>query len=160
MKTTIKITAFLLVASLVASFTYKSEPAEELKWNQWNTGYPLIRSSNKIGLIDVYTEWCGWCKRMDKDTYAKKEIIDKINKDFVPIKFNPELQGTYYIDSTAYSGPQLYAMLSNNNSTGYPTTYFLIPKNDVTYVQIVAGYQSAEGFSKILDQIKASAASQ
>lgn len=160
MKITIKITAFLLVAALAASFTYKSKPAEELKWHNWNAGYPLIRNSNKIGLIDVYTEWCGWCKRMDKDTYTKREIIDKINKDFVPIKFNPELQGVYYIDSTAYSGPQLYAMLSNNNSTGYPTTYFLIPKNDVTYVQIVAGYQNAESFSKILDQIKASAASQ
>jgi uncharacterized protein YyaL (SSP411 family) len=157
MKNTIKIIALFVMAASAVSFNYKEEPMEELKWNTWNAGYPLIRSKDKIGLIDVYTDWCGWCKRMDKDTYAKKEIIDKINKDFVPIKFNPEAQGVYYIDSTAYSGPQLYAMLSNNSPSGYPTTYFLIPKDDVTYIQIVAGYHNAEGFSKILDQVKSGA---
>ena len=28
------------------------------------------RRTGKIVMIDVYTDWCGWCKRMDRDTYA------------------------------------------------------------------------------------------
>lgn len=153
MRFSAKIIALTLVAFGVVSFTYKSAPTEELAWQNWNDGYNQVKKGGKIGLIDVYTDWCGWCKRMDKDTYAKKEIIDKVNKNFVPIKFNPEKQGVYYIDSTAYSGPQLYAMLSNNNSTGYPTTFFLIPKGDVMYVERVAGYQAAETFASTLDKI-------
>lgn len=96
---------------------------------------------------------------MDRDTYAKKDIIEKINKGFVPIKFNPEAQGVYYIDSTAYSGPQLYAMISQNKSSGYPTTFFLIPKGNVLYVEMIPGYKDAESFGHILDQISAYAAS-
>lgn len=157
MKISIKIAAVGIVALLVASFSFKSFKdegnKEKLEWQKWNDGYTKVKAEGKIGLVDVYTDWCGWCKRMDRDTYAKKNIISKINKNFVPIKFNPEEQGVYYIDSTKYSGPQLYAMLSNNNPSGYPTTFFLIPKGGVMYVERVAGYQGAETFSNTLDQI-------
>lgn len=153
MKFSAKIIALILVALGAVSFAYKSEPAEELSWKNWNDGYQKVKAEGKIGLIDVYTDWCGWCKRMDRDTYANKGIIDKINKNFVPIKFNPEQQGVYYIDSTQYSGPQLYAMLSNNRPSGYPTTYFLIPKGDVMYVERVAGYQGPDNFGATLDKI-------
>lgn len=152
MKNVVKILVLALSVGVFGSFSYKAESAEDLKWQNWNTGYPMVKEG-KIGLIDVYTDWCGWCKRMDRDTYAKKAIIEKINKSFVPIKFNPELSGTYYVDSTAYSGPQLYSMLSNNNPSGFPTTYFIIPQGNVMHVRVVPGYQSAENFEGILDKI-------
>ncbi len=160
MKLSIKIVSLSLIALLAVSFSYKTpidgeEKKEELKWRTWNEGYAEISAEAKIGLVDVYTDWCGWCKRMDRDTYAKKTIIKKINKDFVPIKFNPEQKGVYYIDSTAYSGRQLYAMLSNNNPSGYPTTFFLIPKGGVMYVERVPGYQGAQSFGDLLDKIVA-----
>lgn len=148
-----KIVSIIAIAAIAVSFTYKEEPTAELNWHTWNTGYPKVRSEKKIGLIDVYTDWCGWCKRMDKDTYAKKEIIEKINKDFVPIKFNPEAQGVYYLDSTAYSGPQLYAMISEENASGFPSTYFLIPQGNKIFKVGIAGYHGAESFSQVLDQV-------
>ena len=51
-----------------------------------------INNDGKKMLIDLYTGWCGWCKVMDQKTFTNKEVIDKINKNFLPIKFNAEYQ--------------------------------------------------------------------
>lgn len=160
MKLIFRTGALSLAALFIISFSYKSaidggEKKKELKWRSWNDGYNEVKKEGKIGLVDVYTDWCGWCKRMDRDTYEDKDIVKKVNRDFIPIKFNPEQQGVYYIDSNEYSGPQLYAMLSNNQRSGFPTTFFLIPKGGVMYVERVPGYQGPDAFENILDKIVA-----
>lgn len=123
----------------------------ELKWEDWNTGYKRGIEENKIILVDAYTDWCGWCKKMDRDTYANQEIIKKINKHFVPIKFNPELDKTYYIDNTAYTGRELHAMLSKDYRSGYPTTYFILPQNNKLFIN--PGYEDPAKFAETLDRM-------
>lgn len=144
----------LLSVIFLGSFT-PEPPAEELKWENWNTGYPRGLKEKKIILIDTYTEWCGWCKKMDKDTYTNPDIIKKVNKYFVPIKFNPELKETYYIDSTAYTGRELHNMLSKGNRTGYPTTYFIITTQSKLFIS--PGYEGPADFSTTLDKMIAEA---
>ncbi|TNE82061.1 MAG: thioredoxin family protein [Bacteroidetes bacterium] len=147
---------FLFLGGILfsSSFTHP-DAAEELTWEAWNSGYPRGIKEKKIILVDAYTDWCGWCKKMDRDTYANQEIIKKINKSFVPVKFNPELKQTYYIDSTAYSGRELHAMLSKEYSTGYPTTYFILTTKNKIFIN--PGYENAEQFAKTLDRIVAAA---
>ena len=140
--------------SLVLVFTTQSfEMAQEatLKWEDWNTGYKKGIAENKIILVDAYTDWCGWCKKMDKDTYSDPDIIKKINKNFVAIKFNPELEKTYFIDSTSYTGRELHAMLSKEYRTGYPTTYFILPQNNKLFIN--PGYEDPARFSATLDRM-------
>nr|MBP7512354.1 DUF255 domain-containing protein [Bacteroidia bacterium] len=74
----------------MSSFTKTKD--DELKWYKWNEGYPVAQKDGKLILVDAYTDWCGWCKKMDRDTYSNPDIIKKLNKHFVVIKFNPELR--------------------------------------------------------------------
>lgn len=149
MKTTLHIGLSLILVLLTQSFNMPQQG--ELKWEEWNTGYKKGISEKKIILVDAYTEWCGWCKKMDRDTYSDAEIIKKINKNFIPIKFNPELNQTYYIDSTAYTGRELHAMLSKEYRTGFPTTYFILPQNNKLFIN--PGYEDPEKFGKTLDRM-------
>lgn len=140
--------------SLILVFTTQSfEMAQEatLKWEDWNTGYKKGIDENKIILVDAYTEWCGWCKKMDKDTYSDPDVIKKINKNFIAIKFNPELEKTYFIDSTSYTGRELHAMLSKEYRTGYPTTYFILPQNNKLFIN--PGYEDPARFMETLDRM-------
>jgi len=138
-------------AQKVTPVTNTTSTTSELKWLSWNEGYPLAKKSGKILLIDMYTDWCGWCKKMDKDTYAKEEIIKMINDDFVPVKFNPEKTGIKYeVEGKTYTGRQLFAMLVQNNRIGYPTTLFLYTNEKKIYMQ--SGYQNAENFKALLNQ--------
>lgn len=64
-------------------------------WYSFEEGYAKSVEEGKILLVDAYTDWCGWCKVMDRKTYADPAIIAKLNESFICVKFNPEL-GTVY----------------------------------------------------------------
>jgi uncharacterized protein YyaL (SSP411 family) len=126
-------------------------PQEEgLKWYNWNDGFPKALAGDKILLIDIYTDWCGWCKKMDRDTYSKKDIMDLINKHFIAVKFNPEKTAFMYdLNDKKVSSWDLYAQLVQNQRSGYPTTVFLYPKEGKVY--ILAGYQDEANFKQTLN---------
>lgn len=143
----------VILVAVLALVATSMKPSEEIKWMDFNAGYSLAKKKGKIMLVDVYTEWCGWCKRMDRDAYAKPEIAEIVGKDFIAIKFNPEVEGvTYTFEGKNYTGAQLAGVISNNQLSGYPTTIFINPK--VKKTEIVVGYKNAEQLRPILEDLK------
>lgn len=144
---------FISVIILVILTAFAPKSQKELKWLDWNTGYPLAKKQNKIILVDAYTDWCGWCKKMDRDTYTNQEIIDMLNKDFIVIKFNPELTDIVYnLDGKNITGRELFGQLTQGKSTGFPTTYFIQPNKK--QIQVAAGYLGPDDFKKVIEQAK------
>lgn len=155
---------FLIASSVIflltaGSFTEKAAEnapkignENELHWMNFNEGYSIAKKNKKIALIDTYTDWCGWCKKMDRDTYTNPEVISKINKHFIPIKFNPEIRDVKYnLEGKEYTGFELHSIISNRHQSGYPTTYFIITKKN--RVMIEEGYQDPKNFLATLDKI-------
>jgi len=65
--------------------------AKGLVWQtDINRAMKMARDSNKMVLVDVYTDWCGWCKRLDRDTYTNAEVVKFVNAQFVPLKLDAE----------------------------------------------------------------------
>lgn len=124
--------------------------SEKLVWEDWNTGYAKAVKQNKIILIDAYTEWCGWCKKMDRDTYTNADVIKKLNQHFVIIKFNPEIEHNgYKVGDQTLTNLQLYSLLCQGKSTGFPTTYYITPSKNTLVID--PGYKGPEDFMKVLD---------
>jgi uncharacterized protein YyaL (SSP411 family) len=89
---------------------------------------------------------------MDRDTYSNPEVIKRLNKYFVVIKFNPEQrEKTYDIDGQMFTAKDFFAQLSRGESTGYPTTYFIDPRKKSLFVD--PGYHDAASFIQILDHV-------
>lgn len=144
-----KVTYSALILFLLGSFTLPhTNEGEELKWYDWNEGIIKAKAEGKVALIDTYTDWCHWCKVMDKNTYTNKAVVDLINAKFVPIKFNPELDKKYFNGKDTLTGRQLLYALSGGNSSGYPTTYFYLPIKNVMYQE--AGYIEPVKFESLL----------
>lgn len=143
---------YLIVLLLLVGSTQAQTKTDELKWYNWNEGYPIAVKTGKIILVDAYTDWCGWCKKMDRDTYSNADVIKKINQNFIAIKFNPELKElTYKVDSITYTASELYYQISRGESTGFPTTYFLNPVKKS--LMIDPGYRDAPTFIEILNKV-------
>jgi uncharacterized protein YyaL (SSP411 family) len=148
----IVIMSFILTSSIVLAQESISSGGS-VKWYSWNEGYKKAKQENKIVIVDVYTDWCGWCKVMDKKTYTDATVISKIQKKFITIKVNPEKDQNLSYDGKVYSGQELINLLTNNGIEGYPTTIFFFPKSKKMFMEV--GYLSVERFNPILDKYAA-----
>lgn len=102
-------------------------------------------------LMDFYTDWCGWCKRMMATTYADENVAAYINRNFYPVKFDAEGKDTVMFQGKKYSpvsnAPRtthpLAAELLQGNMM-YPTTLFMnnynADKPEFAFKLLVPGY--------------------
>ena len=80
-----------------------------MRWNSFDVGLEQAKASHKKVLVDVYTEWCGWCAKMDTEVYTDPGIKDYLSKNFVVIKMNAEGTGKIHYKGQEYSPGQLAA---------------------------------------------------
>jgi len=126
-----------------------AEPARaELSWLDWNQGVAEAASTKRPMLIDVYTDWCGWCKLMDRDVYARDDVRAYLNQHFVLVKLNAESAA-----EARYGGRTLTAraLAQQLRVSGYPTTILLKPGGE--HIANVPGYIPADRFKLMLQYI-------
>jgi thioredoxin-related protein len=146
------LTIFFFIPFIVGLSSIKGE-SPKIKWVDFNTGLAQAQQTGKLAVIDCYTDWCGWCKVMDKKTFSDPKIIERINEKYIAIKFNPEKPGKYFAGSNdSLSGRQLLMALSNNKPSGYPTFFFFVPQ-DAKLFQL-PGYQDVNQFGATMNNIE------
>ncbi len=117
------------------------------------------KNTTKKYFVDCYTDWCGWCKRMDKDTFSDTLIAKIVNHYFYPVKFNAEqredvtLAGKVYKNTGKATGgrrgtPHQLAYYLLNNRLSYPS--FSILGTDCKVLITQPGYFPPKDFEPFL----------
>ena len=138
----LRISSWSIIAALLL---VPAAGAAPVAWRGWNEGLAAASGGSKPVIVDVYTDWCGWCKRMDRDVYARSDVSEYLNQHFVMVRLNAESA-----ERVNYAGRSLTARALSGSFevTGYPTTIFLKP--DGTHLVNVPGYISADKFLKLV----------
>lgn len=142
-----KFSVTVLVA-LLALTVHLRAGEKSLKWYSFNDGLIEAKKTNKKVLVDVYTDWCGWCKRMDSQTYANGEVAGYLQKRYVVIKLNAESDRKLTYKNRLYTERELAAAFGID---GYPSTLFLRPDGEA--ITIYPGFADAKQFMNILSFI-------
>lgn len=138
---------------MMASFGLGAQ--EMINWYTWEEGMSKAQDEQKKFVIDMYTDWCGWCKRMDKQTFQNHNIATYVNENFIAIKFNAEQKGEITYMENVYKfvkgGKRGYHELAAQLTGGklsYPTVIFLDENMEV--IQALPGFLDAPTFDPIL----------
>ena len=144
--------------TLLITFTlfYLSSNAQEsVKWISFEEAILLNKENPKLILIDVYTDWCGYCKKMDLNTYANKTISDYINKNFYAVKLDGQEKKDIIFNNHTFKfqkqGRRGYHELPATLMDGklsYPTTIIL--SKDEKVIDKIPGYLDKKIMEKIL----------
>ncbi|MEE9364653.1 MAG: DUF255 domain-containing protein [Cellulophaga sp.] len=141
---------------LAIPFATLSISAQEVNWLSWDEATKLAETDKnpKKVFVDVYTDWCGWCKKMDKDTFQNAEVAAYMSKTYYMVKMDGEgkepikYQGKEYkFVPSGRKGYHEFAAALMQGKLSYPTTIFLDEKQKM--LSPVPGYQKPVPFLKI-----------
>lgn len=139
MKKFIYILSFIFILSSVVK-------ADDIKWYSFKDGFEKAAKEGKYILVDFYTDWCGWCKKMDKETFSNEKVINLINKNFIAVKFNPEKDNAVNFQGETFKA-QDFAKAAG--VSGYPAFGFFTA--DQQFIEVIPGYKPAGEFSEVLE---------
>ncbi len=95
------------------------------------------RTENRLVMVDVYTDWCGWCKKLDRETYGDVRVAAAL-KNVISIRVNAEKGGE--------------SVAAKYGVRGFPTVLFLSASGDV--VRKVEGYVDADEMLRIVASLR------
>ncbi|MEL6638305.1 MAG: DUF255 domain-containing protein [Bacteroidota bacterium] len=154
-----KITPLLALLVLVAvTYSFTTAPArtaelsKNVKWYTWEEAIAANEANPKKIMVDVTTDWCGWCKRMEANTFENPEISKYLNENFYPIKLNAEMKedivydgNTFkYIPDAGRRGIHTLAYSLLDGQMSYPSIVFL--DESVQRVMVSKGYKGPDDF--------------
>lgn len=127
--------------------------SNEINWMTLDEVQAAMRKEPRKVLIDFYTDWCGWCKVMDRKTYSNPEIIQYINEKFYAVKFDAERKDTVSFLNKEYGfSPEKraneFAAFVMNGQMSYPTTVFMMENFQTP--SALPGYQDVPKLEMVL----------
>lgn len=155
MRKHLKYTILAFIISLIAVPALAQDGAK-IKWYSIEEAVALNKKKKKKFFIDLYTDWCGWCKKMDASTFVDPVIVEYMNENFYAVKLDAETSDTITINGQEYVNPKPGTRRSShqlaiallNGKMSYPSFAFL--DDEVKMITVLPGYNPPEKLEPVL----------
>ncbi len=145
----------MLITGLTGMKSIKRDEGSVVKWMTLEQAIEKSKTEKRKIVMDVYTDWCGWCKVMDKNTFSEPAVAKLLNEKFYAVKFDAEQTADVVFRGTTYkfvpqgnTGVHQFAAALLNNQLSYPTVVFI--EEDFKSVSPIPGFKKADEFHKML----------
>jgi thioredoxin-related protein len=141
----------LYLAAILGLVSLSAKAQDKIEWMKFEEAVKANDFSPKMLFVDVYTDWCGWCKKMDKDTFTDPKVIEYINANFYAVKLNAEeTKRTFNFMGKEYNEAQMAAAMRVRS---YPN--FVIIDSTLQNITQMPGYREPVPFLEGLTGIVA-----
>lgn len=156
----ISILGLSAVLLLLNSQSAHSEATAKVEWMSIEEAFEKVANNpnnQKKILVDLYTDWCGWCKRMDANTFGNQMVAKYLNDNYYCVKLDAEQQKAITLGGQTFKNPgtgsrsthELAAKIGSvNGRMSYPTIAFLDEKFQL--IQAIPGYRGPSEMMPIL----------
>ncbi len=136
--------------------TTENTKAEKVNWLTWKELETAYNKEPKLVFIDIYTSWCGWCKKLDKNTFTDPAAVKYINENYYAVKFDAEKPEDITFNGEKYKfkkgvGRNGFSELAYNFLQGrmsFPSLVVL--DKDLGILTVVQSYIDADTWDAVL----------
>ena len=154
------------LTSHTSTFSTNSVDGEQkdlIRWTSFTEGVKDAKAKNKYMFINFYTDWCGFCKKLNKTTYREPKIYNYINDKFIPIRVNAESQKKIVFQGKEITEQELAFSFGVSS---YPNMFFMSSEKDAIghlpgfleaeELYLIANYVATDAFKtvKTIDEYK------
>lgn len=157
-----KLRLIIIVAAFLFNNLSKAQIIQNhIQWRSFEEVNELMKTQPKKVFIEYTTAWCGWCRKMEAETFTNQMIATYINANYYAIKFNAEGADTIVYQNETYTNPGYDPLKANsrnsphdlakklmNGRMSYPTLGFL--DEEMNILSNIPGFQKADGLLPIL----------
>lgn len=127
--------------------------AQHINWLTFEEALALQKKEPKKIMMDVYTNWCGPCKLLDKNTFQNPDVAKYVNDNYYAVKFDGEGNETIKYKDRQYANKGFKPELASRRNSvhdltlalqvnAYPTIIFFDEKADMIFP--LKGYQAPQ----------------
>jgi thioredoxin-related protein len=117
----------------------------ELQWTKLEPAVAKAADEKKAVMVDVYTDWCGWCKKMDKEVFTDPAVAEVLASRFALAKVNGESKESITFKGHTTNG---IGIAQSFGVRGYPSIIFLDSNGDM--LTMIPGFLDAEKFLPVV----------
>jgi thioredoxin-related protein len=136
----------------VGTVLFSLSATAQIEWLSWEEATERQQQKPKKLLVDVYTDWCGWCKQMDKKVFAQPAIAEYISEHFYAVKLNAEQRDdieyaghTFVFDpSLTRRGAHTLAVSLLDGKLSFPSIVYL--DEETKRITVSPGFKPADNF--------------
>ncbi len=129
---------------------------EKSDWYSIQDVESLQKKSSKKVIVDVYTDWCKWCKVMDQKTFSDQKLMEELKKDYHLVKFNAETKTpiqfkgkTYDFVKNGRRGYNKLAVELVGARMSYPS--FVVLDENLNTLKVIKGFKNSEALKAALN---------
>jgi len=146
---------YIFILVVAGCLQASAQTAEKVKWYTLDEALKLNAAAPRKILIDVYTDWCGWCKVMDAETFNHPVIAKYINKNFYAVKFDAESSApvkfgdqTFVNKGSGGARKSTHQFATALGVSGYPAVVYFT--GDLKLIGVVPGFFKPEKIEPLL----------
>lgn len=130
-----------------------------IQWNTLENIEDKMITNPKNVIVDVYTDWCKWCKVMDNQTFSDPTVIEYLNENYHMVKFNAEQKSKVKFNGQEYNyvqkgrrGYNEIAAKLLGGKLSFPSLVVL--DTELQSLTVIPGFQSPEKLLQKLNKLE------
>lgn len=142
---------FLLILTVIIFSLNTNAQDTKINWMTMNEALAAQAKNPKKIMLDAYTNWCGPCKMLDKNTFQNPDVAKFVNENYYAVKFNAEGNEAVTYKGQDFTNPNYDASKANSRNsqhqlsqalqvTAYPTIIFFDENGDT--ITPLPGYKT------------------